>query len=114
MSDEEHIEGMRDILNNGDVPQHVTNKMILSAIQAMWRRMGHQNKTLAEIKQVAAALDLRVSKLEDDRAENPPVFAYFKERPIRATGIIIGFMVMLTIALSFSEPLRAWVSSLIP
>ena len=120
-----HIDRMKAILDNGEVPQSVTNKMIFTAIQTMWVEMCFKDTELSSdihtikddlgvIKEEQRALGMRVTRLEEEHEKNPSMIAYVKENPRSAVLWIAGFIFVLTLALSFSEPLRFWLSNILP
>ena len=108
------LDNIEDLLDKGEVPQRVTNRAVFRALQAIWIKLNGEADNQASLIELMGDLEHRVKFLEDDRKDNPSIIAYVKEKPVRAVGLLIGFMFLLTIAFSMSEPLRTWVSALIP
>ena len=108
------LDNIEDLLDKSEVPQRVTTRAVFRALQAIWIKLNGEADNQASLIELMGDLEHRVKFLEDDRIENPSIIAYVKEKPVRAVGLLIGFMFLLTIAFSMSEPLRTWVSALIP
>ena len=109
-----HLESIKDLLDNDDVPPRVTNRAIFRGLQAIWVKMGVTTDCLSEISEWRGDMEKRVNVLEENRRVNPSLFAYIKSNPRAAAVWLVGILAFMTLALAFSEPLRAWVSLLIP
>ena len=104
------LDNIEDLLDRNEVPQRVTNRAMFRALQAIWCKLTADTVNQASLMELMSDLEHRVTRLE----ESPSIIAYVKEKPVRAVGLLISFILVLTIALSFSDPLRTWVSVLIP
>lgn len=109
-----HLQSIEDLLDNGDVPPRVTNRAIFRGLQAIWNKLSDNTDCLANIADRLDIVERRVDTLEVRQKESPSLFAYVKEKPRAAAMWLIGILFFMTLALSFSEPLRTWVSALIP
>lgn len=108
------LDNIEDILSNGDVPQRVTNKSLFRGLQAIWGKLSDNTVCLSEIADRLESVEHRVDHLEEQQEINPSLIAYIKQHPRAAAGWFVGVLLFMTLALSFSEPLRVWVSALIP
>jgi hypothetical protein len=108
------LDNIEDHLDDGGIPQRVTNRALFRALQAIWTRLGYNAGTLDDFADWRIDMERRVSYLEEQQKINPSIFAYIKSNPRAAVGWIIGLLAFMTLALGFSEPLRLLVGSLLP
>lgn len=109
-----HIENMKDALDNGDVPQRVTNKMIFHGLQEIWVKINDNTECLDNIAERLDSVEHRVEHLEQWRERNPTLFEYVRNNPRSTVVWLLGVLIFFTLALSFSEPLRSWMAALLP
>ena len=114
MTETPQLDGIMDLLDKNEIPQRVTNRAVFRALQAIWIKLKSDTVDQASLMELMSDLENRVSRLEDLQAENPSLFYYIKNNPRNAAFWLIGILFFVTLALSFSDPLRALVSSLIP
>ena len=108
------LDNIEDLLDKNEIPQRVTNRAVFRALQAIWCKLTDSAANQVSLVELMSDLEHRVTRLEEMQLENPSLFYYIKKNPKGAALWLLGALFFMTLALSFSDPLRAWVSALIP
>ena len=108
------LDNIEDLLDKNEIPQRVTNRAVFRALQAIWCKLTADAEGQASLMELMGDLEHRVTRLEEMQLENPSLFYYIKKNPRGAALWLLGFLFLLTLALSLSDPLRALVATLLP